>query len=153
MRYLLDANVLAAIGLPEHVHHATARAWFRDHRGQGWATCPATQAAFVRVSNGASAGAVRRPAVAIEFLRQLTSDPRHEFWPLASPMTFLDSDLRTHLRGAHQVAAFQLLDLAMKRGGKLVTFDAKFAGSLAKDPRLSGAIELIPTLAGVAGPG
>ena len=40
MTALLDVNVLIALAWPNHVHHVAARAWFEEHREEGWATCP-----------------------------------------------------------------------------------------------------------------
>ena len=50
MTALLDVNVLIALAWPNHVHHAAARAWFKERQEDGWATCPLTEAGFVRVS-------------------------------------------------------------------------------------------------------
>src|SRR5580704_5245734 len=79
---LLDINVLLALAWPAHIHHEAAHRWFATHRRKGWATCPHTQAGFLRLS--------MQPAVvktAISFgdaLRVLTSSmsaPEHQFWP------------------------------------------------------------------------
>lgn len=48
--YLLDANVLLALAWPNHLHHAAAHLWFAKNHKSGWATCPLTQLAFVRLS-------------------------------------------------------------------------------------------------------
>ena len=51
--YLLDVNVLIALMWPSHEGHKHVRPWFHRNAGDGWATCPFTEAAFVRiVSNG-----------------------------------------------------------------------------------------------------
>jgi len=47
--HLLDANVLIALGGPSHKHHASAHQWFSSGAAGGWATCPLTQCAFVRI--------------------------------------------------------------------------------------------------------
>jgi len=49
MRALLDVNVLIALLDPDHVYHATAQAWWVQHRQQGWASCPLTQNGCVRI--------------------------------------------------------------------------------------------------------
>ena len=46
---LPDVNVLIALAWPNHVHHDAARSWFAESRATGWATCPVTEAGFVRV--------------------------------------------------------------------------------------------------------
>ena len=46
---LLDVNLLVALAWPGHVSFATVHRWFARHGDAGWATCPITQAGFVRV--------------------------------------------------------------------------------------------------------
>ena len=46
---LLDVNVLIALTWSHRVHHDAARSWFARVRGNGPATCPMTEAGFVRV--------------------------------------------------------------------------------------------------------
>lgn len=41
---LLDVNLLVALAWPNHIHHPRARAWFGDHRDEGWAICSVTRA-------------------------------------------------------------------------------------------------------------
>ena len=48
---LLDANMLIALAWPSHVHHREAHEWFAANQSAGWATCPLTRCAFVRVSS------------------------------------------------------------------------------------------------------
>ena len=55
---LPDVNVLIALAWPNHVHHhpaRPARSWFAANRSTGWATCPLTEAGFVRISCNRSA--------------------------------------------------------------------------------------------------
>ena len=53
--WLLDTNLLIALLWPSHERHDLALKWFTRHRAKGWATCPFTQAGFVRiVANPAS---------------------------------------------------------------------------------------------------
>lgn len=46
---LLDVNVLVALVWDAHVHHERAAEWF-DSLSDPWATCPITEAGFIRVS-------------------------------------------------------------------------------------------------------
>jgi uncharacterized protein len=67
---LLDVNVLVALAWPNHIHHRAAHRWYAAHRAQGWATCPPTQAGFVRVSSNAKAlPGAKSPRDAFELLR------------------------------------------------------------------------------------
>lgn len=80
---LLDVNVLVAPAWPNHVHHAATRGLFGEHRGDGWATCPFTEAGFVRVSCNPSAVLhIVTPLDAIGVLEKLTQLGAHLFWPL-----------------------------------------------------------------------
>ena len=65
-RCLLDTNLLIALFWPSHVNHALAVKWFTQKRVRGWATCPITEAGFVRiVSNPAFSRDAVRPREAI----------------------------------------------------------------------------------------
>ncbi|HRC85128.1 MAG TPA: PIN domain-containing protein [Thermoanaerobaculia bacterium] len=121
---LLDLNVLIALAWPNHVHHEPALAWFRRHQGAGWATCPATEAGFVRVSSNRQVmPAARTPAEAIQLLRRIRALPGHEFW--ADDISLATSEWVDPLRliGHRQVSDAHLLALALKNGGRLATLD------------------------------
>ena len=54
---LLDVNVLIALVLPEHEHHAAASSWFRtEGLAHGWATCAVTELGVIRVCAQLSGG-------------------------------------------------------------------------------------------------
>ena len=61
MTVLLDANVLIALLVDDHVHHEAAESWFTDMAGN-FATCPITQGSLMRllVREGQSAAAAQR---------------------------------------------------------------------------------------------
>ena len=47
---LLDVNVLVALVIPVHEHHAPARQWvLTAGTHDGWATCPVTELGLIRV--------------------------------------------------------------------------------------------------------
>ncbi|WP_341350368.1 PIN domain-containing protein [Mycolicibacter algericus] len=48
MTTLLDANVLVALLVGDHVHHRPAGRWLSAN-GSGFATCPITQGSLVRL--------------------------------------------------------------------------------------------------------
>lgn len=119
MTSLLDANVLIALVVDDHVHHALAEAWFSG-RTDGFATCPVTQGSLMRllVREGQTA------AAASSVLRGIADDPRHEFWPddVAYP------DVPTAgIVGHRQVADAYLAQLARGRAARLATFDRALA--------------------------
>jgi|SRR5579862_7995429 len=123
MRALLDVNVLLALMDNGHVHHASALAWWRRERDSGWASCPLTQNGFVRIACQGSYPQRPTAAQAIEQLRLQLAEPSHEFWP--DTISLADAGLfdRRFILGPNQITDVYLLALAVKNGGRLVTFD------------------------------
>ncbi len=81
-RYLPDTNLLIALLWPSHEAHAKAVKWFVRHRNLGWATCPFTQAGFIRiVSNPSFSRDAVHPREAMQVLAANTAARDHEFWP------------------------------------------------------------------------
>ena len=121
---LLDVNVLVALAWPTHVHHALAQSWFGQRGRAAWATCPATQAGFVRVvSNPAISPDALAPAQAFEYLGQLVTRPGHVFWADDESLVgsrFIDP---RRLQGYRQVSDAHLLAIARRHGGALATLD------------------------------
>lgn len=140
---LLDVNVLVALAWPSHVHHATAHAWFSQHQPLSWATCPATESGFVRVSsNAAVIPHAVVPVVAIELLDQITRLEGHEFWAddvRGVVGAQLDKGL---VVGHRQVSDAHLLALALSRGGFLATLDRGVRG-LAPRGRAGAVLSLV----------
>jgi uncharacterized protein len=114
-------NALVALAWDSHVHHAPMRAWFRENRTRGWATCPVTESGFVRVSSNPRA---LPAAIGIEAAREVLSALRsvsgHRF--LADDVSLADSDV-PRISGYRQVTDAHLLTLARRRGARLLTFD------------------------------
>jgi hypothetical protein len=116
MTSLLDANVLIALTVTDHVHHDLAEEWY-EGSSEGVATCPVTQGALVRFLLRAGAGA----RDAVEVLHGVTSSSRHEFW--ADDLAFDGGvDLRGVI-GHRQVTDAYLVALARSRGRRLITLD------------------------------
>jgi len=135
MRALLDVNVLLALMDRDHVHHGQALAWWRKERDNGWASCSLTQNGFVRIfCQGTYTG---RPTVAqaIEQLRLQLAEPGHEFWP--DDLSITDASLfdRTRILGPKQITDVYLLALAVKNGGRFVTFDRSIPVAAARGAR------------------
>lgn len=124
MTSLLDVNVLVALAWPNHIHHARAHAWFASARPRGWATCPLTQSGFVRVSaNSAAVPDARSPREATALLRRIVELPGHVFWTDDTAATEDVNQTFARVVGYRQVTDAHLLSLAMRRGGRLATFD------------------------------
>lgn len=119
MTALLDANVLIALLVDDHVHHAAAEDWFTG-LGGNFATCPVTQGSLLRLLIREGQPAATARAV----LRGTTASPRHEFWPDDIPYTDVPV---TGLIGHRQVTDAYLARLARVRGARLATFDRALA--------------------------
>lgn len=136
MTALLDVNVLIALAWPNHVHHTAARSWFGQQQELGWATCPLTEAGFVRVScNPTVVRHTIAPVDAIALLKRLTRLRSHAFWPLDWPMEELPEGIVNRLQGYRQVTDAMLLAAAIRRGGTLATLDSGIEGLASADER------------------
>lgn len=125
MRALLDVNVLVALLDAQHVDHEKAHGWFAESLGAGWASCPMTENGCVRVMTNPRYPA---PVAAHEVLTKLAtakSHHAHAFWPDDLSLTDSSAFDVSHLRGHQQVTDSYLLGLAVKNGGRLVTFDSR----------------------------
>lgn len=121
---LLDTNVLIALLWPSHEDHETAIRWFAANRKKGWATCPVTEAGFVRiVSNPAFSRDAVSPREAAGLLAANTSAPDHVFWAADRPFAEATAFAEARLAGHRQVTDAYLLGLAIAQGGQLATMD------------------------------
>jgi hypothetical protein len=116
---LLDANVLIAVVVSDHVHHDAAEDWFARRRS-GFATCPITQGALIRLMLRHGASAAQATAV----LGSLTSNKAHQFWP--DDLDF-GKVAMTGVIGHRQVTDAYLAALARHHHGRLATFDQGLA--------------------------
>ena len=140
---LLDVNVLMALAWPSHVHHHDAHAWFAANRTNGWATCPLTQCAFVRVSSNLRIiPEAVEPIEALALLKEIVSQEHHVFWPDDVP--FADKAVPTELLVGHrQIVDAYLLGLSIYHGGKLVTFDRGVSALLPASSPHRDALEIV----------
>jgi uncharacterized protein len=116
---LLDANVLIALVVADHVHHDAAEVWLAGTPGR-YATCPVTQGSLVRllVREG------RPAATALSVLSALADEPRHEFWP--DDAAYSQVPMRGVV-GHRQVTDAYLAQLAREHHGRLASFDQGMA--------------------------
>lgn len=124
---LLDANVLIAIIDTQHRYHAIATIWFETHRLDGWATCPLTQNATLRIiGNPRYNNSMQTPAAVVPYLVELVKLPAHVFWP--DDVSLIDDAAAPELIVRHDdVTDRSLLNLARAHDGILVTFDRRIA--------------------------
>jgi toxin-antitoxin system PIN domain toxin len=127
---LLDANVLIALLVEEHVHHEVAENWFTAFT-ESFATCPVTQGSLMRllVREGQSAATAR------QVLTETTAHPQHEFWPDDVPYTDVPCE---GIIGHRQITDAYLAQLARTRGARVATFDRGMA------KLHSDVVELVP---------
>jgi toxin-antitoxin system PIN domain toxin len=116
---LLDANVLIALLVADHIHHDRAEAWLMS-MDRPFATCPVTEGSLVRlpIRNGQSADTAQA------VLSAVAADPRHEFWP--DDLSYRDTTMKGVI-GHRQVADAYLAELARRKGGRLASFDQGLA--------------------------
>jgi hypothetical protein len=116
---LLDANVLIALIVDDHVYHAAAENWFAGINGN-FATCPITQGSLMRllIREGQPAAAARA------VLSGTIAHPRHKFWPDDVPYTDVPVQ---GIIGHRQVTDAYLAQLARAHRSRLATFDQAMA--------------------------
>jgi hypothetical protein len=123
--FLLDVNVLIALLDPAHVHHDAAHDWFAATKDSGWATCPITENAVIRILSNPSYPSVDfLPNDAMDHLTQFfTSATAHTFW--ADDVRVQDESVfdRRFIRGHKQITDIYLAGLAHHHGGRMATFD------------------------------
>lgn len=127
MRALLDVNVLIALLDQAHPHHEASSSWLTASIKQGWASCPITQNGCVRIMSQPSYPGARPASEIIERLRGGLSHAAHRFWPDDFSIVEEHAVDATRVHGARQVTDTYLLALALKHGGRLVTFDSGIA--------------------------
>lgn len=123
MRALLDVNCLLGLMDEDHVHHASALSWWGQNGKFGWASCALTQNGYVRISCQRTYANPQPLQTAIARLARQVADSDHRLWP--DDISITDVSLFDHafLLGPNRVADVYLLGLAVKHGGRLVTFD------------------------------
>lgn len=142
--FLLDVNVLIALFWPKHAQHEAAKNWFEKHRKNGWATCPLTEAGFVRItSNPAFSTHSLRPTVAMKLLRENTEAEDHQFWPADFEVDAVNSIFGARMVSHQNVTDAYLLTLAIKRGGALATFDTGIQKLFAGEDTFRKCLEVI----------
>jgi len=126
MTYLLDVNVLIALIEPNHPHNNAALKWFDDIGQHGWATCPMTENAVIRIVGHPSyPNWPGNPAIVAGLLSRFREHSGHWFWP--DDISLLERqriDLNRMLNSS-QVTDSYLLALAVAHGGQLATLDRR----------------------------
>lgn len=127
MRYLLDVNVLVALGHTGHVHHSSVIKWFAKvvASATGFHTCAITELGFVRVAVTVGLQPdIPTACAALEALKASSRVP-FELIPDVRGVAHLPEFVATP--GA--VTDGHLLDLARSHSMELVTLDRGIPGA------------------------
>ena len=130
MSHLLDVNLLAACAWRSHDRHREANRWLQSLTS--FASCPAVQMGFMRVSMSPAYGA--KFADARQALADILVLPAHQFLVDDTSVEALPIvESRHHVTDAH------LVTLAARHGLKLATLDeplsrASWAAGIAVQP-------------------
>lgn len=128
MRYLLDVNLLLALGHVRHVHHDRAMGWFAglNPTEDSLGTCAITELGFVRVA--VQAGLQPDIFAAQQALAKMkaSSQVPIELW-----VDGLGADrLPAYVRRPAALTDGHLLELARVQRARLVTLDVSIPGAL-----------------------
>jgi uncharacterized protein len=123
MRALLDVNVLIALLDSDHTSHTVAFSWFKEHAGEGWASCPITQNGCIRIMANPSYPNTLPIQSVMKRLADACEADVHEFW--SDEVSLLDPNTvdSTRIHGPRQLTDIYLLALAVRHEGRFVTFD------------------------------
>ncbi len=125
---LVDVNVLIALLDRRHLHHDPAHGWFAAEQAKGWATCPLTQNAVLRIlGQPRYPNSPGPPAVVAPLVAELIRHPQHQFWPDSLSLLGQSSVDVSRLLDASQLTDTYLLALAVHHGGRLVSFDRRLS--------------------------
>ena len=126
--YLLDINVLMALLWTNHEQHEAASQWFQRHNKSGWASCPLTQAGFVRISSNPRVFSHEpSPAKAVEILEANLKHPKHHFFKDELNFSAAIKSFGENFSGHQQTTDAYLLGLAIHKNAILATFDRSIA--------------------------
>jgi toxin-antitoxin system PIN domain toxin len=143
--FLLDVNALIALAWPSHRGHERVQSWFSRHGRQGWATCPFTECAFVRiVSNPAFSPNFLTIREAVRLLTLNVNHPMHVFWADDLPAEEAVRQFQSRLVGHNQVADAYLLGLVIHKKGRLATLDESLTALLDPKGGERHRVEVIP---------
>jgi toxin-antitoxin system PIN domain toxin len=133
---LLDVSVLIALLDDGHADHDVAHDWFGDRGEGGWASCPITENGVIRILGNAARvdDPISLPTL-VEVLRSLRGRGRYQFW--SDDVSMCDrARINIDAIGVHQqITDVYLLALAVKNGGRFVTFDRRVPLAAVKGAR------------------
>jgi len=127
MRALLDVNFLIALLDAAHVHHRAAHDWWAANHDAGWASCAITENGVVRIMSLPAYRPDRPipPGELVDRLRLFAAHSDHEFWTDGSSLRDHACFRIDRLHRSRELTDVWLLALAVRHGGRLVTFDRR----------------------------
>ena len=127
MKYLLDVNLLIALGHTGHIHHERASAWLSSLNPgtERLGTCPITELGFVRVSVQAGLQVDVGTARTAFAKMKRTSPVEFDFF---TDVIGVDR-LPAYVKKPADVTDGHLLELAKSSGIKLATLDDRIPGA------------------------
>lgn len=137
MNYLADANVLAALVIPQHECHVRARKFFAR---RAFAITPLTQLSTLQILSrprrvaGQILPPLHSPAEALRLVRLISNRPGVQF--LKADLNCVSAVKFERVSGHRQWNDFYLAGLAEKNGLKLATFDEAIVAIFPKISRL-----------------
>ena len=120
MSYLLDVNVLIAIGYKKHEFHQRVTLWAK---GKNLLTCSISEIGFVRVLSG-----LPEAEVTSALCRELLTKMKAEWKMQLLPDNRYAETLPEWARGSKQVTDGHILDLAQANKAQMATIDAGIPG-------------------------
>jgi toxin-antitoxin system PIN domain toxin len=140
---LLDINCIVALAWPNHIYHEQVTRWFQLDALTDWATTPAVQNGFVRISmNRAVTGTPVSFPVASTVLKQFLSIGSHRTIESVPGPTSWPSWLATRVQGYRQITDASLLACAVVNDLVLATLDAGILDLTDRDHR--DLVEVVP---------
>ena len=129
MRSLLDSSVLIALLDEDHNFHDIAFEWFENNVAQGWASCPITENAVLRVLSNPNYSKSRQYSLSslVSGYNELIRRTDHEFWADELSLLNMEHFAHRHILGPKQLTDVYLLALAAVKGGRLISFDRRIA--------------------------
>lgn len=119
--YLLDVNVLVARVFEDHIHHRAAKTWLSTPNLE-WATCPFTEAGFLRYATRPGKNSIDM-GQATAILEELTQQPGYRYLSISADWQTLTRPFFKRLHGHNQITDAWLLGIAIQEGLILATFD------------------------------
>lgn len=126
MMYLLDVNVLVALGFQQHEFHGRVAHWIKKTSPLQFATCAITELGFVRVLAQAPSYGLSVNQARVLLSRLKTSDVVR--WEFISDNRDV-SHLPAWVKSAAQITDGHLAELAKTNGAVLATLDRKIPGA------------------------